>query len=190
MLDRKKLTNSKLIWNKLNSEPRRVTRYIFSTHWHAIACLFLSSCSMARKKSHKFPIQLIELEDENYHILIETEFQNGVKGKWAIDTGASKSVFDENQNELYQIKPILNTEVQSAGIGEMQIDTQPGILPLLKIGNLTLKDWPVAIIDLQYVNKLYHQFAHETIFGLLGSDFLVQHQAKIDYKKLVLTLYF
>ncbi|MFA9390581.1 MAG: aspartyl protease family protein [Prolixibacteraceae bacterium] len=145
---------------------------------------------MARKKSHTFPIQLITLEDENYHILIETEFQHQHKGKWAIDTGASKSVFDENQKDCYQLSPVLNMDVQSAGIGEMQIETQNGILPVLKLGDLLLNNWPVAIIDLQYVNKLYEQFTNETIFGLLGSDFLVQHQAKIDYKKLVLTLYF
>ena len=145
---------------------------------------------MARKKAYTYPIQLIELEDENYHILLETEFLNGIKGKWAIDTGASKSVFDQNQNELFELVYQANTEVQSAGIGEDQIDTKSGTLTVFKLGDLILNNWSVAIIDLQYVNRLYKQFANETIFGLLGSDFLVRFQARIDYKKLLLTIYF
>lgn len=145
---------------------------------------------MARKKTHALPIQLMELEEENYHILIETGFQNNQKGKWVIDTGASKTVFDVHQDEHYHLVTNIYTDVQSAGIGETHIETLTGILPVLKMGDLELKDWPVAIIDLQHINELYQQFTNETIVGLLGSDFLVQHHAKIDYKKLVLTFYY
>ena len=145
---------------------------------------------MARKKYYSVPLQLIELEDDNYHILIETEFQNGEKGKWAIDTGASKTVFDIHHDQYYRLTEQLNTEIKSAGLGETQIDTLSGVLPILKLGVLKLDDWPVAIIDMQYVNKLYSQFTNEVIVGLLGSDFLVQHKAIIDFKTLELKLYF
>ena len=57
---------------------------------------------MSKKKKYVVPLQLVELEDENYHILIETIFQNGEKGKWAIDTGASKTVFDANLIEHFK----------------------------------------------------------------------------------------
>ncbi|MDA3929969.1 MAG: hypothetical protein PF541_13545 [Prolixibacteraceae bacterium] len=142
---------------------------------------------MTRKKKHSIPLQLIELEDMSFHILIETEFQNNRKGKWAIDTGASKTVFDSNETSLFQFTESNEDEIQSAGIGEMQIETQTGILPLVKIDSLKLIDWPVALIDLQYVNKLYSQFTNESIIGLLGSDFLVKYNAVIDYKKLTLS---
>lgn len=151
---------------------------------------FLSSYStMARKTKYVIPLQLIELENENYHILIETEFLNGESGKWAIDTGASKSVFDTNQLNHFRFTENSNTDIQSSGIGEVQIETQTGIIFKLKIGDFELNHWPVAIIDLQFVNKLYSQFTEETIVGLLGSDFLVAYSAVIDYRKLELTFY-
>ena len=142
---------------------------------------------MARKKKYTISIQLIELEDENYHILVETEFINKQRGKWAIDTGASKSVFDVNRDDLYIIDDTGNTEVKSAGIGEHQIETKTGSLPMFMIDGLVLTNWHVALIDLSYVNQLYVQFTNEKIIGLLGSDFLVMHNAVIDYKNLTLT---
>lgn len=145
---------------------------------------------MARKKYYAVPLQLVELENENYHILIETEFQNGEKGKWAIDTGASKTVFDINHDQYYRLTEQVDTEIKSAGLGESQIETFAGILPSLKLGQLQIDEWPVAIIDMQFVNKLYSQFTNEVIVGLLGSDFLIQHKAIIDFNKLQLKLYF
>lgn len=145
---------------------------------------------MSRKKKHVISFQLIELEEDNYHILIETIFQNGEKGKWAIDTGASKSVFDANQLNHFKITDNSNNDVQSAGIGEIQIETQTGVLSDVKIGEVEIKNWSVAIIDLQHVNKLYDQFTNETIVGLIGSDFLVKYSAIIDYRKQELIFYF
>ena len=145
---------------------------------------------MARKKYYTIPLQLVELEDDNYHILVETTFKNSESGKWAIDTGASKTVFDINQRPHYRFSDLNNVEIKSAGLSEEQIDTRSGFISEMKMGELKLVDWPVAIIDLQYVNKLYSQFTNEVIFGLLGSDFLVQHKAIIDFKKLEIRLYF
>jgi hypothetical protein len=142
------------------------------------------------QKKITIPIQLIELEDKNYHILIETEFKNGDKGKWAIDTGASKTVFDVNFPQHFKLLAKGDSDLQSAGIVEAKIETQSGLLHLLKLGKLELNHFPVALIDLQFINNLYQQFTSETLVGLLGSDFLVNHKAIIDYKKLVLTLYF
>lgn len=145
---------------------------------------------MARKKSHTLPIQLVELEDQNYHILIETGFQHQLRGKWVIDTGASKTVFDLNHSNYFELSESQAPDIRSAGIGEGNIDTQTGILPILILGDIELNNWPVAIIDLGHINELYKQFTNENIVGLLGSDFLVQHQARIDFRKLTLTFYY
>jgi predicted aspartyl protease len=144
---------------------------------------------MSRKKKHVIPLQLVELEDGNYHILIESIFQNGTKGKWAIDTGASKTVFDANQLDHFKITDNSNNNVQSAGIGEGQIETQTGMLTSFKIGEAEIKNRDVAVIDLKHVNKLYKQFINETIVGLLGSDFLVEYKAIIDFQKMQLIIY-
>jgi hypothetical protein len=145
---------------------------------------------MAHKKSTTIPIQLIELEDENFHILVETQLGNGFSGKWVIDTGASKTVFDVNLSDQYRLCDIANTEIQSAGIGEGHIETQVGMLTSLKIGEIELKNETVAIIDLKFINQMYSRFTNETIVGLIGSDFLVKHQAIINFKKKELKLYY
>jgi len=51
----------------------------------------------------EIPLQIIELEKDNYHILIEGEFMDKTIVSWIIDTGASKSVMDENQKAYYEI---------------------------------------------------------------------------------------
>ncbi len=145
---------------------------------------------MARKKITRIPIQLTELEDGNYHILIEAELKNEEKVYWAIDTGASKSVFDSNLHAHYLLTQTDNTEVQSAGIGENPVDTQVGELLYLKVGEIQMNEWPVALIDLSYVNKVYGNFSDSTLVGLLGSDFLVKYDAVIDFRKLELKLYY
>jgi hypothetical protein len=53
--------------------------------------------TMSREKKYEIPLLLIALEDENYHLLIDATFLNGENGKWVLDTGASKSVFDINE---------------------------------------------------------------------------------------------
>lgn len=145
---------------------------------------------MARKKTTKIPIQLVELEDDNYHILVETRLHNGFTGKWVIDTGASKTVFDVRYHDQYRLIDSSNTEIQSAGIGEGNIDTQVGMLTSLKIGDVELKDEMVAIIDLKFINHLYRRFTSEVIIGLIGSDFLVRHNAVINFKKREIKLYY
>lgn len=145
---------------------------------------------MARKKITTIPFHLVELEDENYHIIIDSKLGNGIAGNWVVDTGASKTVFDVNQSEHFNFIEIDNTEVQSAGIGEGSIDTKVGVLPYLKIGDIVLENFTAAIIDMKYINKIYSKFSDFVLVGLIGSDFLVQHDAIINYKKKEIKLYF
>lgn len=144
---------------------------------------------MAKKKKYIIPIEQLELEEDNYHLLIQSHFNNGFFGKWIIDTGASKTVFDIKHKNHFKIIESKHTEIKSAGIGEGNIETFIANLPEITFGDLKLYNWLVAVIDLQHINQLYQQFTGETIVGLLGSDFLVQHQAILDIKKLSLTLF-
>ncbi|MDA3880010.1 MAG: retropepsin-like aspartic protease [Prolixibacteraceae bacterium] len=144
---------------------------------------------MAGKRKYTIPIQLIELEDENYHILVEGEFNNNNILQWVVDTGASKTVFDANLAEHFETDELEATEVQSAGIGEGHVETQIGVLHEIHFGELPLNNWPVAIINLEQINTIYSQFTNIRIAGLLGSDFLLKHKAVVDFKNLKMTLY-
>lgn len=137
----------------------------------------------------RIPLNLVKLEDGNYHLSLESVFANGLKGLWIIDSGASKTVFDQSLTELYEkIEPDENVFIQSAGIGEGKLDTSLGNLKSFKIGSVTIEPFQVALLDLSHINKVYFHATEKEICGLIGSDFLLQKKAVIDYGKLQLTL--
>lgn len=130
----------------------------------------------------EIPLKVIELESENFHILIEGIFADGLITSWIIDTGASKSVLDINLNKYYEeIEPDKNTEYQSAGINQGMMETCVGKMDCLSFGPLKIINHKVALIDLQHVNDIYSKFAKLKIAGLIGGDILMQYNCKIDY---------
>lgn len=136
----------------------------------------------------RIPLHLVELEGENYHLLLESALENEQKCWWVLDTGASKSVLDVNREDLFFLTDNVEEEVKSAGIGDVIVETAMGTIPEIRFGEFTINNWQVALIDLGHLNKLYRQFSDKTIGGLLGSDFFLQHAACIDYEKMELTL--
>lgn len=130
----------------------------------------------------EIPLQIIELENENYHILIEGEFQDETPSCWIIDTGASKSVLDINLNLYYEILDSDNEEdFQSAGINQGMMETSVGKMYFLKLGKLKITNNKVALIDLTHVNEIYGKYSSYRISGLLGGDILMQYKCRIDY---------
>jgi hypothetical protein len=135
------------------------------------------------------PLELVELEEDNYHLTIKSGFRNGDEGLWVVDTGASKTVFNIALNEFYDIEPQEEEKiVRSAGIGNDQLDTVLGLLHPFSLGDFQVCPLNVALIDLSHINSLYCHVVEKEICGLIGSDFLCKHKAVIDYSKLRLTL--
>ena len=133
--------------------------------------------------AYKIPIEIIELESENYHILITSVFGDGTKGLWVIDTGASKSVFDKNQDKYIEKIEGSTEDLHSAGIGEEPMKGEIALLKPFSLSKLKVESMKVALLDLTHVNKLYASTAGVEICGLIGSDFLVRHNAIINYRK-------
>lgn len=136
----------------------------------------------------KIPINIIELEPDNYHIIITSEFSDLKKGNWVIDTGASKTVFDKNLNEFYDLLEGETDEIHTAGIGGEPQTISLAHLKFVQIGKLIIKNLNVALLDLSHINKLYANTTDLEICGLIGGDFLMKYKAVIDYKKQVLFL--
>jgi hypothetical protein len=135
------------------------------------------------------PLELIELEEDNYHLTISAQFESGSEGLWVIDTGASKTVFSLALTENYTlIKSNDQKLVKSAGIGSDHLETLPGILHPFRIGECDINRLEVALIDLSHINALYYHAAEKEICGLIGSDFLMQYHAIINYPRLQMTL--
>ena len=130
----------------------------------------------------EIPLQIIELEHENYHILIEGSFEDGTPSCWIIDTGASKTVLDKNLSSYYENLESDDLEdYQSAGINQGMMETSVGKLTFLRFGDLEITGQKVALIDLSHVNEIYGKYTSYRIAGLLGGDILMLHQCKIDY---------
>ncbi|SHJ11702.1 Aspartyl protease [Tangfeifania diversioriginum] len=134
------------------------------------------------------PLQIIELEDDNYHLVISSVLPDGNQGLWVVDTGASKTVFDKTLSENFSTDNQGTEEVHTAGIGENPIETETGRLQSFLLGKMKVENLRVALLDLSHINTFYSKATNLKICGLIGSDFLLKHQATIDYKKKLLRL--
>jgi len=136
----------------------------------------------------KVPLQIIEIEPGNYHIIVAGLFANGKPGNWVIDSGASKTVFDKNRSEYYSVLESESDEIHTIGIGDQSVKIFLAIVKTVKLGKQTFKKLKVALLDLSHINELYSNATGLEICGLLGSDFLIKYKAVIDYHKKVLIL--
>jgi len=138
-------------------------------------------------KKVKLPFEVIELEEDSYHILLEIKLPNGAEGYAVIDTGASKTVLDKEFVGTEYKYEENDTEMTSGGlggdIGEIKLITPEYIL----LENFEIVKPKLAVLDLSAINELYQQHCNKTISALIGSDFLVRYKAIIDYGKKQMT---
>ena len=137
---------------------------------------------------HKITLQLIELEDNNFHLIVPVIFPENEKHYWIIDTGASKTVFDLNLKHLYESEGEGYNQIHTAGIGEKPIQTSIAELKPFNLQKIHVKKLKVALLDLSHINNFYSGAANLNICGLLGSDFLLDYNAIINYRAKTLTL--
>ena len=133
------------------------------------------------------PLKLINLQDDGFHLLVEIV----VFGETlfaVLDTGASRSVFDKALMEKHVNEISVSEETQAATIFSTA-ETLQGVIPNLKIGGLTLKNYEAVALDLQSVTDTYLTMGHPAIAAIIGGDILMEYKAKIDYDRLVLRLY-
>ncbi len=138
----------------------------------------------------KIPIELITLEDASYHIMVEAVFNKSIRGNLIIDTGASKSVLDYGFVESFAHSIEEVTDQNSSGINALINQAHVGTIDKFQIGKLKIQDYQTVLLDLSHINQLYAKYSDKIIVGLLGSDFLVEYRAVIDYGKKRMTLNF
>jgi len=134
------------------------------------------------------PIEIIELETQSFHLLVKCRLNGEQSGDMVIDTGASKTVFDRNFILNYQHKDEDKEDLQSCGLGGEDIESNLVEITSLGFGEFQSEALNVVLIDLSHINKMYEKHCQRQICGLLGSDFLLNHQAIIDYQKSILIL--
>jgi len=146
-----------------------------------------------RKKISIIPLELMNIEGDGYHLMIEAEV-NGNDVRLLVDTGASKTVFDKTRlqslvedgaEEHYE-----DLEQLSTGLGTNSMQGQVTELDSFSFGDVKIKDYPVVVLDMDHVNQSYEMLGDRGIDGVLGSDILKKYDAVIYFKKRVLKLYF
>ena len=143
---------------------------------------------MATKKRIIIPLQIIDLNEDGFHPLVEVS----VFGKLflvVLDTGASKTAFD--QTMLLQASESATLTVSdslSTGLGTNTMVSSTAVISDLKIGAMKIKAFEVAVLDLSTINIAYRQLGHSEVLGVLGGDILMKYKAVINYEKQVLKL--
>lgn len=137
----------------------------------------------------KIPLEVVELEEGNYHLFAGCTFENGESGYWALDTGASKTIFNRLLSDFYFIdEESVDSGIQSSGLGDTVFETHLGTLMPFSLGDAKIENLHVALIDLSHINMVYHKATEMKICGLIGGDFFYRYNAIIDYNKKMLIL--
>ena len=144
------------------------------------------------------PISLSEfLIDKSYykikmHPIASNHFKiiskvNGVKGMFILDTGASTTFIDLKLEETFKLKTQPSI-IKASGAGPNKIDTLLSKNNTLSIGGWVKPRFPIALIDLSYVNDAFESIDSPAVDGIIGADILKKGFAVIDYEKRYLYL--
>ncbi|OGB63235.1 MAG: hypothetical protein A2Y94_07575 [Caldithrix sp. RBG_13_44_9] len=112
---------------------------------------------------------------------IEVEV-NGKQKKFILDTGAGMSVVSDKLAQECQILPLVDQKAEAGTSTSRKVGIQPAVIEDLKIGNLSIKNHPVIIIeqkDLQF--KLLGLFTVMKIEGIIGWNAIQNLFVEIDY---------
>ena len=110
-----------------------------------------------------------------FHLLLKIKV-NGKSVKLILDTGASSTVFDKERiAKLITIKKVDKNKNAIRGIGKKTMDLHTTVFSKIKIGDLIIKNYKAALIDLSHVNNAYGAIGVPTIDGVLGNDILYNY---------------
>ena len=112
---------------------------------------------------------------------------NGVKGKFILDTGASKSCLGMHEIDEFRLDTE-ESEHMASGAGPTEIDTLVSNNNTLKIGKFKMAAIALILIDLQHINSALEKQEAAPVNGIIGADILHAGKAVIDYDKKYLYL--
>jgi predicted aspartyl protease len=130
---------------------------------------------------YTLPFELTGIQGDGFHPFVEIKLGRK-KLRMLIDTGASRTVFDESRLSLIlapgSFEPI---EQLSAGLGTNSVQGKSTIIESLRLADLRIRKYQAIILDLSHVNELYHSLGMPLLDGVLGSDLFVKYRASIDF---------
>lgn len=136
----------------------------------------------------KIPFELVSIEADGVHLILHA-FINQKPCRLLIDTGASRTVFDQNRISLFVEDPeLLENQHLSTGLGTNDMKSHIINMESLEIGALHLQNYASIIIDMKHINQSFEAYGLQTIDGVIGGDILLDFNAEIDYRKKELRL--
>ena len=136
------------------------------------------------------PIKIISIGGDGFHLLMKIHINRKV-ANMIVDTGASKTVFDQKKIKKYVTEKKFDTHDNlSIGLGSNKIKSKLTTLKTIKIGDLKIKNYDTVLLDLTHVNQSYEQLGIKQIDGILGSDLLEEYKGVINFHKKTVKLTF
>ena len=130
-------------------------------------------------------IELMPIEEDGYHIFIDALI-NGGSARLLLDTGASRTVFDEDRIKVFLTKKnhrFKRFSKLSTGLGTNTMKSHSIILEEFRLGETVFKDYHAVVLNMEHVNQSYQMLGHKQIDGVLGGDLLQELRAVVDYRK-------
>ena len=139
-------------------------------------------------KTKSVKIILGSFAEGGYHLFLNLKV-NGVRCRFLIDTGASKSVIDKKYFEDKVGKKFLKTiKQETTGLHSSTSESYFGIIKTVEVGHHTVKNYNIAAVDLAHVNMVYRNAKKPKIQGILGSDLMLKYKMIVDYGELKIYL--
>jgi len=130
----------------------------------------------------QIPIQLLDIEGEGFHILIEGKI-NGLEAQFLIDTGASRSVFDPTVISRFIENPKFKKKKGiTSGVGGNDLESSTFKIASLSFGDIELHDYEAVALDMQNIHETYEKLGLPAIDGIIGGDILYRLKATINYR--------
>lgn len=112
---------------------------------------------------------------------------NGIKGKFILDTGASKSCLGTEDIAFFNLET-KESEHKASGAGPSEIDTLISSKNEVALGKFKIKKTGLILISLEHINNALRKQDVEPIQGIIGADILHKGKAIIDYNRKYLYL--
>lgn len=138
---------------------------------------------------YKCKLHIVELEAGDFHTLMTVKIA-GRSLRAVLDTGASRSCMDSVfvRQEMPELVLGLNQDASfGSGIGGNEVEVYYVNVPDFRLGRYRLPSYEnLALLDFTYINQAYVCCHKKPIQMILGNDFMVRHNAIIDYKQKLL----
>lgn len=136
----------------------------------------------------RIKLDVFSLDKDGYHVRMKV-LLNGKEASFILDTGASRTVFDKNAiHEFLPNIDLMEHDSTTSGVGSNELESFSAIIKTFEIGNLLIRKYHCAILDLTHVNMAYQMVGRPKVHGVLGGDILRKYKAKINYATKTLTL--